>query len=290
MGNNYSFGWPFILNSKQTLTLSDNPDLRLASPLKAAYREQGMGPALLMLHGFLGSGECWEPLITQLQSHFRCISLDLLGFGDSSKPIIRYDVAREVAFVREVVERLHLEPCAILGHSFGGWVAAAYALAYPHSVTHLILAAPAGIRDDSFCGRYDHLRPLLWESPVVDLGLAVARSLAPLVGQTATLEKISGFRRELVANPAACSFLRDRSRPEDAIDTVEKEIHQLKIPTLVITGEQDETIPLWHSQTYAREIAGAQLKILPGADHSLPQKNAVDLASLILPFVLNQPL
>jgi len=237
-----------------------------------------------MLHGFLGSGDNWFPLIEQLKKHYRCVALDLLGFGASTKPLIHYDIATEVAFVRRFIEALDLGSCLILGHSFGGWVGAAYALEYPHAVKGLVLAAPAGIRDDSFCGRYDHLRPLLWQTPVVDWALSLAKPLAAIVGQRSTVEQLAWFRRELMANPAACSFLCDRLRPEDAIDTVEKTIHQLRVPTLVITGDSDETIPLWHSETYAREIPDAQLAIIPNADHALPQKNAAELASLLLAF------
>lgn len=277
-----------MLPDKRSITLQVPLDSSTLAPFNAAYLEQGTGSPLLMLHGFLGSRACWMPLIEKLQSHFRCISLDLLGFGDSDKPMIRYDVAQEIAFVRSFVEALDLEPCAMIGHSFGGWVASAYALAYPHAVNSLLLAAPAGIRDDSFCGRYDHLRPLLWETPVVDWLLTLTKPIATLTGQAPTLDTIAGFRRALMANPAACSFLRDRIRPEDAIDTVEQEIYQLRVPTLVMTGDRDETIPLWHSETYAREIPDAQLAIIPGADHSLPQNHAAELATLIVPFLNSQ--
>jgi pimeloyl-ACP methyl ester carboxylesterase len=166
-----------------------------------------------------------------------------------------------------------------------GWVASAYALAHEESVKALILAAPAGIRDDSFCGRYDALRPLLWQTPIVDGMLWLAKPLANVVGQREGLERISWFRRELNAQPAARSFLVDRIRPEDAIDTVEKEIHRLRVPTLVITGDRDETIPLWHSQTYASEISGAEIVVIPGADHALPQGYASEMAAHILPFL-----
>jgi pimeloyl-ACP methyl ester carboxylesterase len=253
----------------------------------AAYLESGSGPGLLMLHGFMGSGTCWQPLMAQLSTHYRCVSLDLMGFGESAKPAIRYDVAKEVSFVRQVVEQLALNPCYILGHSFGGWVASAYALQYPEAVQGLILAAAAGIRDDSFCGRYDHLRPLLWQTPLVDWLLAALKPIATIAGQQATLQQLHWFRRELMAQPAPRSFLLDRLRPEDAVDTVEKEIHRLRVPTLVITGDQDETIPLWHSQTYAREISGAQLVTIPGADHALPQSYANELAALILKYLPN---
>ena len=250
----------------------------------AAYLDIGSGPSLLMLHGFFGEKTCWLPLIELLQSQFRCISLDMLGFGESSKPQICYDVAVEVAFVRQVVEQLNIEPCCIIGHSFGGWVASAYSLKYPNSVSSLVLAAPAGIRDDSFCGQYDTLRPLLWKTPVIDFALQLAKPFANLAGKSDKLEQISGWRRELMSQPVARSFLMSRMRPEDAVDTVEKEIHKLQIPTLVITGDSDETIPLWHCETYANEIPGAELAIIPNADHGLPQTQAQIMAKLIIKF------
>ncbi|MEG4305745.1 alpha/beta hydrolase [Microcoleus sp. D3_18a_C4] len=251
----------------------------------AAYLDIGCGRPLLMLHGFFGEKTCWLPLIELLQSQFRCISLDMLGFGESSKPEIRYDVAVEVAFVRQVVEQLNIEPCCIIGHSFGGWVASAYSLKYPNSVSSLVLAAPAGIRDDSFCGQYDALRPLLWETPAVDWALQLAKPFASLAGKSEQLQQISGWRRELMSQPVARSFLMSRMRPEDAVDTVEKEIHKLQIPTLVIAAESDETIPLWHCETYAGEIPGAELAIIPHATHGLPQTQAPIMAKFISKFL-----
>lgn len=260
--------------------------LSAQSPLPAAFLETGSGTPLLMLHGFMGSSACWLPLMSQLQAQFRCVALDLLGFGESAKPAITYDIAQEVAFVRQFIAARGLESCYLVGHSFGGWVAAAYALAYPAAVKGLILAAPAGIRDDSFCGRYDHLRPLLWQTPLVDWALNLVQPLARWQGKAQDLEKIIWMRRELNAQPAARSFLVDRMRPEDAIDTVEKDIHRLQVPTLVITGDRDDTIPLWHSQTYAETIPNARLVVLPDADHSLPRDYAPQLAEHITPFLL----
>lgn len=252
---------------------------------KATYLDIGSGQPLLMLHGFFGEKTCWLPLIELLQSQFRCISLDMLGFGESSKPEICYDVALEVAFVRQVVEQLNIDPCCMIGHSFGGWVASAYALKYTNSVSSLVLAAPAGIRDDSFCGQYDALRPLLWKTPIVDLALQLAKPFANLAGKSNELQQISGWRRELMSQPVARSFLMSRMRPEDAIDTVEKDLHKLEIPTLVITGDSDETIPLWHCQTYANQIPKAQLAIIPNATHGLPQTQAEMMANLICQFL-----
>lgn len=266
--------------SKHLITLSSKPIAH-----RAAYWEAGeTAPPILLLHGFMGNGECWRSLVSHLQPH-RCISLDLFGFGESSKPMIRYDIAKLVDFVHQFVLDIGLESFIVIGHSLGGWVGAAYALAYPESVKGLVLAAPAGIRDDSFAGQYDWLRPLLWRTPIVDWVLELAKPFAKILGKQQDLAQISWFRYELNAQPAPRSFLVDRLRPEDAIDTVEKEIHRLSLPTLVITGDRDETIPLWHSQTYATEISGAQLVIIPNADHALPQQYGAEMAEKILPFL-----
>ena len=189
--------------------------------------------------------------------------------------------------MRQVVEQLNIEPSCIIGHSFGGWVASAYSLKYPNAVSSLVLAAPAGIRDDSFCGQYDALRPLLWETPAVDWALKLAKPFASLAGKSEKLQEISGWRRELMSQPVARSFLMSRMRPEDAVDTVEKEIHQLQIPTLVIAADSDETIPLWHCETYTKEIPGAELVIIPNSTHGLPQNPAQIMAKLISKFLDN---
>jgi pimeloyl-ACP methyl ester carboxylesterase len=274
--------------TKQFLALSPSFAGSDQTHYQAAYIETGgSGPAILMLHGFMGDATCWEPVMQKLQP-YRCVSLDLLGFGTSSKPAIRYDIATEVAFVRQVVEQLKLDPCYVLGHSFGAWVGTAYTLKYSHSVSGLILAAAAGIRDDSFCSRYSALRPLLWSSPLVDWVLRLAMPLAGIVGKRAGMETISWYRRSLMEQPVACSFILDRLRPDAAIDTVEKDIHRLQVPTLVVTGDCDDTIPFWHSQTYVQEIPTAQLAVIPGACHALPQRHAPEMTDLILKFLITQ--
>ena len=150
-----------------------------------------------------------------------------------------------------------------------------------------MLAAPDGIRDDTVCGQYDGLRPLLWKTPAVDWVLQLAKPFASLAGKSEQLQQISGWCRELMSQPVAMSFLMSRMRPEDAVDTVEKEIHKLQIPTLVIAADSDETIPLWHCETYANEIPGAELAIIPNATHGLPQTQAQTMAKLICNFLNN---
>ncbi|MFE4107007.1 alpha/beta fold hydrolase [Almyronema epifaneia] len=269
---------------------------------QAAYRQQGQGTPLIFLHGFLGSSANWQPIMSQLPLDYPCIALDLLGFGGSSQPPLKYTIWHQVAFLQEFIAALDLQAVHLVGHSYGGWVAAAYAIAasgytwaadYSRwlpptaadprliSPARLSLVAPAGIRDDSFVGRYTYLRPLLWQTPLIDWILSAIAPLARLCHQEATFAQIYRARTELLKQPVARSFLTDRLTPTDAIDTVEPYLGAIAAPTQIIAGELDSTIPLWHCQTYAAGIPQAQLTVLPQAEHDLIQTHSKAIAQLI---------
>jgi pimeloyl-ACP methyl ester carboxylesterase len=264
--------------TKQTIELSE---------YTAAYTSIGEGVPVILLHGFFGDAETLGTIAKELSKSYCCISLEMLGFGDSSKPNIRYHINDQVKFLQEFIIAKNISEFHLLGYSYGAWVAAAYAvylsdnnIATPHLKSEILLA-PAGIRDDSFTGRYDFLRPLLWQTPLVDIAIEIMAPFANLIGQKKYFGTIRLARHALVTQPAARAFLIDRLEPEDAIDTVEKDIDRIQIPTLVIAGEIDATIPLWHSQTYAEKIPAAKLVIIPDADHDLVQTHGSEVARSI---------
>jgi pimeloyl-ACP methyl ester carboxylesterase len=260
------------------------------SEYTAAYMEQGKGIPIIFLHGFLGEASAWGLITQQLSSQFRCIALDLLGFGESSKPKLKYTIWHQVEFLQEFIAAMQLEKFYLAGHSYGGWTAAAYAITQAEIDTQIpnsnlqgmFLIASAGIRDDSFVGRYNYMKPLLWETKLVDVALVLISPFASLLGKQKQFQTVKHARVSLVNQPVAKSFLFDRLRPEDAIDTVEKDIHRINVPTIVIAGDRDDTIPLWHCETYADKIPHARLEILPGADHALISTHANEIAKFVL--------
>ena len=147
---------------------------------QAAYTLKGKGEPLVLLHGFFGDASSLNCLVDELQSQFQCLSLELLGFGDSSKPKINYLIEDQVTFLKHFVDNLQLEKFYLAGYSYGAWVASAYAIRYSFNLHGLGLIAPAGIRDDSFIERYDHPKPLLWQTKLVDLAIALYKPFAYL--------------------------------------------------------------------------------------------------------------
>jgi pimeloyl-ACP methyl ester carboxylesterase len=257
------------------------------SEYTAAYTSIGTGIPVILLHGFFGDSWTLEPIASELAKDYCCISLEMLGFGDSSKPDIRYLVADHVAFLQEFLIAKDISEFHLIGYSFGAWVAAAYAIMIADrqilapKLAEIVLLAPAGIRDDSFTGRYDHLKPLLWQTPLVDLAINTITPFAKLLGKNDFIKTVSQARQALVTQPAARSFLIDRLDPQAAIDTVEKDLDRITISTLVIAGEIDKTIPFWHSQAYADKVPQASLAVIPGADHDLVQTHDREVVQAI---------
>jgi pimeloyl-ACP methyl ester carboxylesterase len=255
----------------------------------AAYTSIGEGIPVILLHGFFGDAWTLDPIAKGLSEKYCCISLELLGFGDSSKPDIRYLIGDHVEFLREFTTAKQISEFYLVGYSYGAWVAAAYAATIPDrqiaipQLDGMILLAPAGIRDDTFVGRYNFLKPLLWQTPLVDLVLNAIAPVARLL-RYEYFNTIRAARTAISTQPAARSFLIDRLNPEDAVDTVENDIDRITVPTLVIAGEIDGTIPLWHSQTYAEKIPQASLVVIAGADHDLVQTHADEVTCSILKF------
>jgi len=108
-------------------TVGFEHDARRLNGVTLHYVRAGVGPALVLLHGWGSTWYMWRKLIGPLSAHFTVIAPDLRGIGDSSKPAGGYDkltIARDVA---ALVAELGLGPIRLVGHDWGGPVAYLYA-------------------------------------------------------------------------------------------------------------------------------------------------------------------
>jgi pimeloyl-ACP methyl ester carboxylesterase len=116
---------------------------------------QAQGPAALsgrcivLLHGKNFSAAAWGQTIDLLSKQgFRVIAPDQIGFGKSSKPAnYQFSFAQLAHNTRELLDKLGLERCSIVGHSMGGMLAVRFALLYPAATERLILVNPIGLED-----------------------------------------------------------------------------------------------------------------------------------------------
>lgn len=128
-------GWRSVLS--RVLRRPSPPLLHIASDV-------GEGPVVILLHGIASSAATFRHVIPLIEGRHRCISLELLGFGDSPAPEgATYTIEEHVAAINATIDSLRLDaPFELVGHSLGSLLAARYAAQYPRLVSRLVLVSP----------------------------------------------------------------------------------------------------------------------------------------------------
>lgn len=111
-----------------------------------AYLDEGSGPVIVMVHGNMSSSVHYEPLITRLKDKYRCVALDLRGFGDSSYNE-RFDTLEELCDdVNLFTEALGIDSYYLVGWSNGGGVSLKICSKYPEKVKKFFDIEGAGLK------------------------------------------------------------------------------------------------------------------------------------------------
>ena len=116
-----------------------------AEALSLAYADEGEGFPVLFIHGLGSSIPAWQKNIPILSKYFRCLALDLPGYGKSAKEGFAAGMEFYADVVNGFLGKLHISACYLVGHSMGGQVAIHTASKYPEKVKKLALMAPAGL-------------------------------------------------------------------------------------------------------------------------------------------------
>lgn len=249
------------------------------------YKDEGSGPAVVLIHGLGASLHTWDGWAALLKKDFRVIRMDLPGFGlTGPAPDGQYTAEAYVRFVRDFLAERNLRKFAICGNSLGGGIAWRYAVAYPAQISALILIDAAG---------YPHTLPgnlKLANMPVLNSILTVVtprfmveRNLHAVYGDPSRVTDAlvdrhdDMLRRE--GNRAAMVELLQQIR------TSPERIKNISVPTLIQWGEKDTWIPLENARRFAGDIPGAVLVTYPGLGHvpmeEAPEQTAADAAAFI---------
>ncbi len=106
--------------------------------VRLAYRDEGIGDAVVLLHGWPETSHAWRKLMPLLAGSYRVIAPDLRGIGDSSRPQDGYDKKTVATDVRALVNALGIDRIFLVGHDMGGQVAYAYAAQWPNEVAKFV--------------------------------------------------------------------------------------------------------------------------------------------------------
>jgi pimeloyl-ACP methyl ester carboxylesterase len=236
----------------------------------------------VLLHGATANlGDMRLALVDRLRRRYRVIAVDRPGHGWSERADGAAEASpqRQAAVLREILRKAGVERPIVLGHSWGGSVALAYALDYPQEIGGLLLLAPLAAPWKSDLRRYAEwgdtpgLGPVLAYTlamPVAWLGLdpILWRAFAPQTAPANYVERASIMLA--LRPPAAMANAQDLARLDSFTTALLPRYSQIATPTVVITGTRDHLIsPRFQGRLIARLLPHARLVILPGVGHML---------------------
>ena len=237
--------------------------------------------ALVLLHAFPIGANLWEPQIKSIPKGWRLITPDLRGFGgstelDSSSSLAMGDYADDVV---DLLQELDVKRAVIGGCSMGGYAALALYQSRPDLFEGLVLANTRAGADspEARANRRNMLALVDREGPS-----GVAREMMPkLLGRTTheTKPDAEANIRRLIKQQSPIAVRSAINRMMHRADSMPL-LARVSVPTLVITGAEDEMIPVEESRRMADAIPGARLVIIPGAGHlaNLEQPEAFNAA------------
>lgn len=258
---------------------------------RIAYLDAGGGPPVILVHGFGGSMWQWEYQQAALAAHYRVITLDLLGSGLSDKPDLAYTPDEMVAFFVGFMDAVGIRKASLAGNSMGAGLVMAVAIAHPERVDRLVLIGglPRGVRE-KLTGRLTK-RAVETSVPVwlIRLGNWLAgrwvteAMLKEIVYDhsrltPAVIERSYRNRRRPGLIPPLMATARNLPRWEEGFALRIGEIRQ---PTLIIWGTEDEVFPPDVGRELTRLIPGAAFSLIPQAGH-MPQWEQPDAVNPLL--------
>ncbi|ARR55439.1 hypothetical protein HY78_19340 [Rhizorhabdus wittichii DC-6] len=239
---------------------------------------KGEGRPLVYLHGLIGQE--WPDLLDRLSGRFRVHAPAHAGSTDARDLESLDGFSDLVLYYDDLFDRLGLDQFDLVGHSFGGAVAAEYAATFNRRVRKLVLIDALGLWDDDHPVA-DHLlapeatrRGLLYHDP--ESPAALARHKLP-EGQEEMLAAMIG---DITALASTAHFFHPI--PERGLD---RRLHRITAETLVIWGEADRLAPPFYGRAFETGLQRARLAIVPDAGHSPHIEQAAQVEALISDFL-----
>jgi pimeloyl-ACP methyl ester carboxylesterase len=244
-----------------------------------AFRQEGRGPLLVLLHGMVGSSATFRHVLPALARRFTVLAPDLLGHGASAKPRADYSLGAYASGVRDLLAALGHERGTFVGQSFGGGVAMQMAYQFPERCERLVLVGSGGLgievnpllRALSVPGAALAL-PLGCRPLFRDLGAAMARFLERRGRPPGpALVEIGSSYASLVHADARRAFVQTLRSVIDhygqRVSARDRLYLTHEVPTLIVWGTHDPIIPVAHALAAHAAIPGSRLSLFEGAGH-----------------------
>lgn len=265
--------------------------VELQPGLTVHYRDEGKrdGRVVVLIHGSNASLHTWEPWVALLGKDYRIISLDLPGHGlTGSHPGDVYDYPVFVDVVDKLMTKLGVTKAVIGGNSMGGGTAWMFALAHPEKTEAILLVDAAGAP--------------AWQAKKIPIGFRamrtpVVKELARFIAPRSMFEssiKTSMSVQSKIDDPLIDRYwelnrypgnreatMKRFALPHNNRQASKEALAVIKVPVMVMWGEDDNLIPVSSAKWFAEAIPGSKLVVYPKVGHipmeEVPEQSAADV-------------
>lgn len=254
----------------------------------------GDGPPLVLLHGFTGSAQSWQSHVPTLSKHFSLIAPDFLGHGKSDAPSdpARYNIENTTADLLALFDQLEISRTHLLGYSMGGRVALHFALTHPERVERLVLESSSpGLADP-----HERAQRVANDAALADTierdGIAAFVAYWTNLPLFATQKKLpesigAALYQQRLASSAQGLANSLRGLGTGVQPSLWEQLHQLNLPTLLITGALDQKFTRI-AKSMSQSIPDARHTIIPDAGHTIHLEQAELFDELVIQFLTSQ--
>jgi 2-hydroxy-6-oxonona-2,4-dienedioate hydrolase len=245
------------------------------------YRRMGVGPAMVLVHGYLGGSSQWDAQVQFLSPHFDVIAVDLAGYGNAHHLSAPTEMGAHAQAVLATLDELGVGHFHLLGHSMGGMVAQEIVSLAPARVRKLVLygTGPQG----SIPGRFETMarsRERLAQDGVESTARRICATWLLDKEASPAFESLAALATRASEQAAHAGLIA-----MEAWDGRDR-LGAIQQPTLVVWGECDRSYGWSQIEKLWRTIPGASLCVLPACSHALHFERAALFHAVLLEFLL----
>ncbi len=264
----------------------------LVNDIHIDYEIHGDGPPLVLIAGLGYPKWMWHKMVPGLAAHFRVITFDNRGVGESDKPAGPYSAQMLAADTVGLMDALGIDKAHIMGHSMGGFIAQALVLDTPERVDKLILSATnfggphhIPVTPEAMAVLTDTTSPpleRLRNGIVISCAAGFAEAHPEIIEEwlhwraTHPLD-IAGYQAQMSIGLSLMS--------EEAC--FEHKLPAIKHETLILFGAEDKVVPPGNADLLAAKIPHSKIVILPNAGHFFPFDATDAAVKAIVEFLQN---
>ncbi|MFD9626724.1 alpha/beta fold hydrolase [Peribacillus muralis] len=246
---------------------------------KLSYIETGNGnKTLLFIHGFCGSHEYWNDIVSKLKDDFRIIAVDLRGHGESQPIGASFSIEDMANDIASVLEERELDQVYMFGHSLGGYITLAFAERFPGKLSGFSLVHSTALPDDEAGkeGRLKSIETIEAKGIPAFIDGLVPKLFADSADSHIEQTKEIGYKTSESGAIGSLHAMRTRIDRNHVLK-------ETKLPILLVAGEQDKVISA--EKTFFVKGSHIQEVTLEGSGHMGMLESPSRLAEEIKRFV-----